>query len=73
MIEDRKNNGNYPDPPKLITKKMAAKILGVSEYAIRNLVKSGVLKKCENIGERPWYFTQTHLNDFIQRLSEGNR
>lgn len=67
------NNGNHPEHPKFITKPMAAKNLGLSEYAISKLVKSGVLKRCEGEGfpERPWFFTQAHLDDLIHRMSAG--
>lgn len=59
------------EAPKLFTKKQAAKILGISEFAVRKMVKNGVLKRCENLGDRPWYFTQKHFDDFVNNISGG--
>jgi hypothetical protein len=55
----------------LFTIKQAGKILNMPESTIRNFVHKGTLKRCEHLGDRPWYFTMEQLLDFINNKNSG--
>lgn len=55
----------------LFTLEQVSKILGgMSVSTIKKHVKSGKLKRCEHLGDRPWYFTMNQIEDFIQNKNQ---
>lgn len=68
-MNDDSNQGNE-DPqlsiPLLFTLEQASRILGgMPVSTIRTHVHAGRLKRCEHLGDRPWYFTMSQLEAFI--------
>ena len=67
------NDGESPKQTEmqlLFTISQASKILGgMSEGKIREYVSQGKLKRCEHLGDRPWYFTIEQLQDFVRGMS----
>lgn len=67
------SNGNDPkqiEMQLLFTIEQASKILGgMPPSTIRKHVNEGRLKRCERLGDRPWYFTMEQLEEFITIIS----
>ncbi len=54
----------------LFTIEQASKTLGgMPVSTIRKHVRTGLLKRCRHLGDRPWYFTMEQLQEFIKDLN----
>lgn len=68
------NDPNQIEMQLLFTIEQASKILGgMPASTIRKYVKEGKLRRCEQLGERPWYFTIDQLEDFIRIISSTEK
>ena len=64
------NDSNQVEMQLLFTIEQASKILGgMPASTIRKYVKEGKLKKCDQLGDRPWYFTIEQLEEFTRTIS----
>jgi hypothetical protein len=64
-MNDDNDSSRQMEMQLLFTVEQAVKVLGgMSEATIRKHVHSGALKRCEHLGDRPWYFTMQQLQDF---------
>ncbi len=72
MSTQNENGDPSTDRALLFSIDEASKILGNMPLStIRKLVRRGTLKRCERLGNRPFYFTKKQLQDFIEWL-EGD-
>lgn len=65
-MSENNNEGSQLEMQLLYTIEQASRILGgMPVSTIRKHVKEGKLRRCEHLGDRPWYFTVEQLMDFI--------
>lgn len=68
------NDVNQIEMQLLFTIEQASKILGgMPVSTIRKHVKEGKLKRCEQLGDRPWYFTIEQLEEFTRTISSTEK
>lgn len=66
MSNNENSGGHQQEMQLLFTIEQASPILGgMPVSTIRKHVHAGRLKRCEHLGDRPWYFTMEQLEDFI--------
>lgn len=70
MEQSKDDSIKTSEKPRLFKIQEASQILGgMPPSSIRKCVNKGLLKYCEHLGKRPYYFTAQHLEDFINYQS----